>query len=904
MFQRLGKIIADRPRTVIVLWLLLALVGVTASMWGFGQGNLFERMETTQFGIPGSQSMKVSDIENEQPDTVSAAVVGIDWEADSPALKDAVVKAAADIEAIAGVDTVITPWSFDEALAEVDAGQRKIDEAQGQLAEQETSLASGRAELETGRAEAEELPDAARAIAEERLDGLQANLDAAQAAIDSAKAEIAAQQESVDAGRAEATKAREGFISSQSNGFVIVARMAEDIDEDKVEACDRAVATRMKALEADLRASCPEARLHVTSLNEIVDAIMDQVRTDLVRGESVSLPVALIILILVFSGLLAATLPMVGALVAIAIATGLMWAMTYTTTVDSYVLNVVTIIGLALSIDYGLLIVSRYREEFGNRLARLGLPRDGSSLPEGSELDDVVRRSVSATVATAGRTVVFSAVTIAISICGLLVMHSTTLRIIALGGVAVVLLAVLTASTLVPSLIRILGPHLLRQSPLASWPGLRPLFAALRDSSSDHGAFSRLAAGVQKHPWIIMTLIFAALIAMAAPVHDLHMRSNVYEYIPASASARSAYDTMQSDYPELATDDIIIHSHASEDEAKADAEWIGTVVDSVKDPAEVDGIWRIGASMDEEDSVGDATIEAIEAIRAHDFGHEVNVGGAAAQQHDFTASMLRASPLALGIVALAVLVLLFLMTGSIIVPIKALIINILSFVASLGVTVFLFTHGMFGLPHTLGMETIVVACSVAFGFGLSMDYEVFLIARMKEHYDAGHSNDESVAMGLQRSGRIITSAALAIIAVFVGFVFGDMLAIKEIGVLLAICVAVDATLVRLLLVPATMTVLGDWNWWAPGPLKRLYLRFNPPRKVKKAAVDAAGEPVAQTAAAATPAQDGTTQAKRDSSLNKLQQEAAFTGRHNAGGKVAPLRIDDTGEIRLGRHRRK
>lgn len=899
-------------------------------MWGFGRGNLFERMETTQFGIPGSQSMKVSDIENEQPTTVSAAIVGIDWEADSPGIKDAVVQAAKDISEISGVDTVITPWSFDEALAEVASGQAKIDEAKAQLAEQEASLAAGRSELEAGRAQAAALPAAARAVAEQRLAAVAANLDAAQTALDNGKAELEAQQKTVDEGRDEATKARDGFISNRSDSFVIVARMNKDMSEADIETCDRAVATRMKALEADLTKGehpVPSARVHVTSLHEIVDAIMDQVKTDLVRGESVSLPVALLILILVFSGLLAATLPMIGALVAIAIATGLMWAMTFTTTVDSYVLNVVTIIGLALSIDYGLLIVSRYREEFGNRLARLGLPRDGTRLPEGAELDDVVRRSVSATVATAGRTVVFSAVTIAISICGLLVMHSTTLRIIAIGGVIVVLLAVLTASTLVPSLIRILGPHLLRQSPLASWPGLRHLFAALRDSSSDTGAFSRLAAGVQKHPWIIMIAIFGALIAMAMPVRDLEMRSNVYEYIPQSASARSAYDTMQRDYPELATDDIIIHSHGTEDEAKADAEWIATVADSVKDPAEVDGIWRIGASMDEEDSVGQATIDAVEAIRAHDFGHEVNVGGSAAQQHDFTASMLHASPIALGIVALAVLVLLFLMTGSIIVPIKALLINILSFVASLGVTVFLFTHGWLGLPHTLGMETIVVACAVAFGFGLSMDYEVFLIARMKEHYDAGHTNDESVAMGLQRSGRIITSAALAIIAVFVGFVFGDMLAIKEIGVLLAICVAVDATLVRLLLVPATMTVLGDWNWWAPGPLKRLYLRFNPPRKAKPASPAApAAIPVVPTnreaasvpravlpapvtalpaaESATEPAKPSTTPAKRDPNLFQLPDEATATGRHRAGGKAAPPRVDETGEIRFGKHRRK
>ncbi|WP_291455201.1 MMPL family transporter [Actinomyces sp. oral taxon 448] len=173
---------------------------------------------------------------------------------------------------------------------------------------------------------------------------------------------------------------------------------------------------------------------------------------------------------------------------------------------------------------------------------------------------------------------------------------------------------------------------------------------------------------------------------------------------------------------------------------------------------------------------------------------------------------------------MAVFVLLFCMTGSLVVLLKALIINALSLIASLGLTSWLFENGHLGLPQTPGLQTFIVACLAAFGFGLAMDYEVFLLARMTEYWEAGHDNDDSVARGLQRSGRIITSAAAIIIAVFLGFVTGEMISIKEIGVGLAIMVAADATLVRLLLVPATMTVLGRWNWWAPSPLKRLYGR--------------------------------------------------------------------------------
>ena len=164
------------------------------------------------------------------------------------------------------------------------------------------------------------------------------------------------------------------------------------------------------------------------------------------------------------------------------------------------------------------------------------------------------------------------------------------------------------------------------------------------------------------------------------------------------------------------------------------------------------------------------------------------------------------------------------MSGSLIVPLKALIVNAFSILTALGATSWLFQGGHLGLPKTPGLETFIVACMLAFGFGLAMDYEVFLVARMKEFWDAGMSNDEAVIHGLQRSGRIITSAAAIIVAVFLGFVSGEMLAIKQIGVGLAIMIVVDATIVRLLLVPAIMFMLGKWNWWAPAPLKRLYER--------------------------------------------------------------------------------
>lgn len=799
MFVALGKHIARHPWRVIVVWALLVVCGAATSMWGFGNGNLFDRMETTQFGIPGSQSMHVSDIDAERPQAVTAVVSGIDIseldEADTATLKDDISALTDTLEDTKNVESVVTPYTFDDDFAKADDAVKQIEQARGQLDAQEQQL------------QAFGMPTDQITQARQELD----------------KQETKARE-----GLDELTNARSMLIGEDKNSFVILAQFAEDLDSDATAETDRATVQHIKTFADALREDFPDAQVNVTSQEEIVDAILEQVQDDLLRGEGVSLPIALLILIFVFAGLIAATLPVAGALAAIAIAMGLLWAATWQTTVDTFVLNVVSIIGLALSIDYGLLIVSRYREEFSARLRKAGFSEDVEEVPH-AELQNLIQRSIAATVASAGRTVIFSAVTIAVAIAGLLVMHSTTLRIIALGGVTVTLLAVLAASTLVPALITVFGLRILRPSPVSRIPLFRPIFRALSDTSTDEGAFSRLARFVQSHPWTIMLSILVVLIVLALPVSGLNLRSNVYEYIPETSSARAAYDMIDKDYPQLHTPDIVVIVEGDEGEANEVRDYLAdqSYTHYLGDTEEVsDGTWRIGVDLDVDDAVSAPVTDAVKDIRAQDFAGDVYVGGSAAVQYDFTSSLREDAPLALLIVGLAVLVLLFGLTGSLVVPIKAFVLNILSFLASLGVTVWIFSHGWLGLPDVLGLETIIVACAVAFGFGLSMDYEVFLIARMKEYYDKGRTNDESVALGLQRSGRIITSAALAIIAVFIGFVTGNLLAIKEIGVLLAICVVIDATLVRLLLVPATMTVLGDWNWWAPAPLKRLYERVH------------------------------------------------------------------------------
>ena len=252
-------------------------------------------------------------------------------------------------------------------------------------------------------------------------------------------------------------------------------------------------------------------------------------------------------------------------------------------------------------------------------------------------------------------------------------------------------------------------------------------------------------------------------------------------------------------------------------------------VASVDPPSPLGPYVVVGVRPDSTDAGGLVARTVVEAVRDTDAPFPTWVTGHAANQIDFVQALVDRAWWAAGIVTLGTLVLLFLMTGSVVIPIQALLTNVVSLSATMGVLVWVFQDGhlsgALGFVSTGGIETYVVALIIAFGFGLAMDYEVFLLSRIKELHDAGRTNDDSVRLGLQRSGRIITSAAAIIIVVFTGFVFGQLLVIKEVGFSLAVAVAIDASLVRMLLVPATMTLLGRANWWAPKPLKRLHARF-------------------------------------------------------------------------------
>ena len=610
------------------------------------------------------------------------------------------------------------------------------------------------------------------------------------------------------------------LLSREGDGFLVAVDLATDDT-----AAEQAVADTLAAVPAQLREVSPSVSGIVSSSRLITSAVTDQVAEDLKVGELVALPASLLVMVVVFGGFLVAGLPLAGALASIAGGLGVLLGFTYVLDIDSSVVNVVTVLGLGLSIDYGLLIVTRYREEVG---ALVDAEPTGSRTGRGSA---VVAEALGKALTTAGRTVAFSAVTVAISIGGLLVMTPDILRSIGAAGVAVVLLSVLSALTLVPALLVLLGERVLRPGLLSRVPGLGAALSRLGQVAPREGAFSKLAERVQRHPWWVLAACVAALALLASPALSLQLRNSATELVPESSDQRVFLDTLAADYPAVAGPPVLVVADAPPEDVNRWGLEVAALpgVASV-DPARSEGpVTVLGVRPASDDAGGPLASDVVRAVRELEPGFDTWVAGQAASQIDFVGAMLDGLPWAAGIVVTATLVLLFLMTGSVLVPLKALVINLLSLTASLGVTAWVFQQGnlegLLAFTSVGGLESYVVAIALAFGFGLAMDYEVFLLARIQELYDSGMSSDDAVKYGLQRSGRVITSAALIIILVFLGFVAGELLVIKEVGVALAVTVLIDATLVRLLLVPATMTLLAEKNWWAPAPLRRLHQRY-------------------------------------------------------------------------------
>ncbi len=542
-----------------------------------------------------------------------------------------------------------------------------------------------------------------------------------------------------------------------------------------------------------------------------------RVENDIKRAEALSFPLLLVLLTVCIGSVVAACLPLLIGALAIVGAFAVLRCLTLVTSISVFTVNIVTMLGIGLAIDYALLMVARFREE----LARSGT------------VEDAVR----ATVATAGRTIAFSGITVALALSCLLVYPQVYFRSMGLGGMAAAGIAVLASLTVLPALLSVLGPRI--RAGRARLPtGRRPG----RHRAPIPGLLYRVARSVMRRPRSYALGILVGLLLLAGPVTHARFGGIDVNALPPTTESRVAAERLQADFPEARAEPIeaIVSFPAATTRTAAATELRPYVSRLQRLPGVVHA--EIAANVGRTAAISVLTDTEPRTLRARSVAAEVRaadpprsgivlVGGRAAELSDLLTS-LRSG---LGWLAMAVagvtLVSLFLAFGSIVLPIKAIAMSVLSLAASYGAIVWIFQDGhlsgVLDFTVTGAVEPTQLVLLFVVAFALSTDYEVFLLGRIREEWDATGDNDEAVARGLQSTGPVVSSAGALLVVVIGSFSMSGISFIKMIGVGMVIAVVLDASVVRMLLVPATMRLLGPLNWWAPEPLSRWWRRHRP-----------------------------------------------------------------------------
>jgi RND superfamily putative drug exporter len=623
------------------------------------------------------------------------------------------------------------------------------------------------------------------------------------------------------------------FISKDSHKALVIVEMKDD------------------QLKAETYIDQVTSEIHPSVLSyvltggvPITTAFNSTLQADLQRAEYVALPVTLLLLILIFAAVVAALLPLGVGLLAIVGGLGGTLFLAHFTDVSQYASNVVTLIGLGVAIDYSLFIVNRFRDE----------------LAAGHTREEAIAISMS----TAGRAITFSGVTVAIGLSAMIFFQGTFLASMGAAGAIVVGIAVLYGLTFLPAVLSVLGERV-------DWPSwLRQRLAARKPPGT--GAWHSMAVWVMRRPWFVLVPAVAVLVLAGTPFLQLRLAQGGVDQLPPSNTARQGYDTLVRDFP--GQDQTTITAVVNyPDSNPLTASHVGDVYDLSRSLAALPNVLRVDSIVDavptlsradyvrllsgpqaslppalqqaltigsgshivllnvvtNQPPTSDQARAIVNAIRAeHVNGGQVLATGETAFDLDGVNFILSRTPIAIGSVLLVTYIVLFLLTGSVVLPLKAVLTNLLSISASFGALVWIFQQGH--LSQLLGFTAQSIDPSVpvilfSIVFGMSMDYEVLLISRIQEEYRRTGDNKAGLAMGLEKSGRLITGAAAIMVAVFLAFGLSNFVIIKAIGIGLAVAIAIDATIVRILIVPSVMCILGRANWWAPRPLTWLHRRI-------------------------------------------------------------------------------
>jgi trehalose monomycolate/heme transporter len=620
------------------------------------------------------------------------------------------------------------------------------------------------------------------------------------------------------------------FVSANGRTTYALLELAGDGDAAKIKNFD--------AIQRDL--SAPGLTVQAGGQIPTEAAINKEVMSDIGRAEGISLPVLLVLLLVIFGSLAAASLPLAVGGIGIIGSFAALRLLTLATPVSIYSVNITTILGLGLAIDYGLFMVGRFREE---------LRRQGT-----------VEEALARTVATAGRTVAVSGITVAMALASLLLFPEVFLRSMGYGGVATVLVDMLAALTVLPALLAALGHRVnalrIRRSlsaPVSQTPVSQTAVSqtavsqtavsqtAVSQTFEAAGGWYRLARSVMRRPAAYALVIVVVLLALGAPVLHISWGGTDARALPATAPARQVTEALNRDFPGNVTAPVesLVQFNGAVASSPSRQSQLESYISTLRRVPGATGARLTGVRGDTAridlsygpDPLSAQARQIVQRVRgiAPPAGARAYVGGQSAQLVDELSSLSATVPWMALVMAAATFVLLFLAFGSVILPVKAIVMNVLSLSATFGVVVWIFQEGHLSGPlqfaATGTIDPTMPILMLAIIFGLSTDYEVFLLSRIRERYDVTGHNSEAIASGLQRTGGVITSAALLLVIVVGAFSASGITFIKLMGVGMIVALIVDASIVRVMLVPATMRLLGRANWWAPAPLRRLYARY-------------------------------------------------------------------------------
>jgi uncharacterized membrane protein YdfJ with MMPL/SSD domain len=588
------------------------------------------------------------------------------------------------------------------------------------------------------------------------------------------------------------------FVSKDGQSTYLAVGLKATTDKDQQDAAEK--------IRKDFAA---DDSITVGGISLATQEVNDQVEKDLQKAELLAFPLLFLLSLLFFRSLIAAGLPLLIGGLAIVGTLFILRVASELGSISVFALNLTTGLGLGLAIDYSLFIVSRYREE----IAKTGAGP----------------QAMKRTLATAGRTVLFSSLTVAVALFSLLVFPQRFLYSMGLGGGMVALLAALVSLTVLPAILVLLGERV---------NSLAPRFLqrrAERDARPEASGFwYRLSRFVMRRPLPIAVAAATLLIALGIPFYSIKFTTADASILPGTASARQADDALQADFPPYRDAPIqIVVENGTPREAAAVAAEAQKVpgVAAVQPPRQIDAATSLVQAISANAFNSGESKDTVKALRdlPTPGGSQVEVAGSTALFVDFQSSLKSHLPIALAIIIAATMIILFLMTGSVVLPFKALIMNFLNLSAVMGLLVLIFQHGnlesLLDYRSQGALEQTMPVLLFAVAFGLSTDYAVFLLSRIKEARDAGASDSECVAIGLERTGRIVTAAALLFSIAIGAFATSQIIFIKQNGIGTALAVLIDASIIRALLVPSLMELLGSWNWWAPRPLRRLHYRF-------------------------------------------------------------------------------